>query len=236
LVTRQALLDTSTLGAMYYEMVYLSSRRLELEALARRVSYSIQDGMQDHLKQEGARVTAAPLVVPISDWLGDADYPDPKIWDVPWELYLRAADFLARDETESARPLLLAAAVLSKQAAALLAEYQDRTTAGAATAVKWLNRAKTAGEIAQFIAIGASGIGFVAGGEAVAGAAAAGGEGAVEVDELLSRYFAKDAELAARVNRPVPFVKMPKGTTSRGLNPKGPGGNWGIGMGRESWL
>lgn len=89
---------------------------------------------------------------------GDQDYPSIRQWDEPKKLIDQAGPALKSGQFEMAVPLLAMAELATAQAAQRIFAYDNRVESGAATAVKWLGRVKTAGSIAAGIAAGPLGI------------------------------------------------------------------------------
>ena len=89
---------------------------------------------------------------------GDEDYPSIRQWDEPKRFIDQAGPALRAQQFELAVPLLAMAEMSTAQAAQKIFAYDHRVETGAATAVKWLNRVKTAGSIAASIAAGPLGI------------------------------------------------------------------------------
>ena len=246
LITRDALMSTRAIVLMHWKMVDQSPRRVRLQAEADRIFNMLQGGQQNHLEDQKNRDTAFPGVPQISDWRGGADFPDPAIWDAPWQLYFNGYGKLTGGDVEPAIPLLAGAALLGKRASMLVHEYEEREMEGAASAVKWLNRAKVAGEVAGAVLAVASGVGALG---VLEGGAEAGALGADELaagraaasateDELAEREFAKmcekDPEFAKYyAEQRARYVPQQKGTVSRGLTTSRPGGQWGVGQGRD---
>ena len=102
---------------------------------------------------------------------------------------------------------LATAALLTRNAAWLLAQYIEDTTTGAGRAVTILKVAKTAGQVAE-VGLGVmSGVGLVRGGMALAeGAGAAGADaaaGSVDAvaDRTVARYAAKEKMTAEELSK-----------------------------------
>lgn len=89
---------------------------------------------------------------------GDQDYPSIRQWDEPKRLIDQAGPALRAGQFELAVPLLAMAELATAQAAQRIFAYDNRVETGAAVAVKWLNRVKTAGSVAAGIAAGPLGI------------------------------------------------------------------------------
>ncbi|WP_127793213.1 hypothetical protein [Agromyces sp. LHK192] len=102
---------------------------------------------------------------------GSAPYPSVRIWDEPRALIERAWPLLRERKVELAVPLIAMAEQSTAEAAKRFGAYENRVMTGAGTAVKWLNRLKTAGTIAAGIAsggLGLTGSALVAGGYTLA--------------------------------------------------------------------
>jgi hypothetical protein len=112
---------------------------------------------------------------------GDQDYPSIRQWDEPQKLINQAGPLLRERKFELAVPVLAMAELSTAQAAQRIFAYDHRVETGAATAVKWLNRVKTAGSIAASIAAGPLGI---TGSALVAGGYTFVQQGAQNVSEL----------------------------------------------------
>lgn len=134
-LTRVNLLETTTLGAGYYTEVIQGTFQSRFDQAADRVSRQIRNGIDLHEDQEGARDTAAPGVVAISDYLGDADYPSEKMWDQPWKLLMEARDLNKDGNIVDAGKRLSQAAMLADLAGLRLNAYIDATVKGASRAV-----------------------------------------------------------------------------------------------------
>ena len=91
-LTRQALLGTNVLGANYYTEVYQGSIERTLKNALNSVKNQISQGRNLHLEWDKHRDDAAPLVVPISDALGGANFPSTAIWDAPHRLMIMSLE------------------------------------------------------------------------------------------------------------------------------------------------
>ncbi|KQM83786.1 hypothetical protein [Agromyces sp. Leaf222] len=105
----------------------------------------------------------------VSEALGSGSdpYPTIRIWDQPRQLIEQAWPLLRERRYELAVPLIAMAEQSTAEAAKRFSAYENRVMTGAGTAVKWLNRLKTAGTIAAGIAsggLGLTGSALVAGG------------------------------------------------------------------------
>jgi len=173
-LTRDNLLDTKVFGAGYYTHVMNGPFSTSMHEAAERVSQVVMGGQQVHLRQAGVRDTAAPGVVGISDWLGDADYPPVSMWDQPWKLYMRGRDLMNGGHYVEAGKVLTYAAIFGQIATKRLNDYIDATVKGAARAVGALSVIVKVSETLETVLFAWSMAGFAlrfAAGEAVATAA-----------------------------------------------------------------
>jgi hypothetical protein len=152
-LTRDALLDTTVLGANYYRKVVQGNVQSTLDKAIKRVQNLISDGETLHEQQEHARNSAAPLVVPISDTLGGANFPSKTIWKLSNDLVLQALNQNVGGNVEASSKSILYAAITTQAAAEVLDQYIDDTTTGAQRAVKILTVAKIAGKIAETVLV-----------------------------------------------------------------------------------
>ena len=152
-LTRNALLGTTVLGANYYREVYQGSIQSTLKNALSRVEIEITEGRNLHWEWERHRDKAAPLVVPISDALGGADFPSTKIWDLPHNLLVQALEQNVGGNIKESSQSALYAAIAAEAAMKLLHQYIEDTTTGAQRAVKILTVIKTVGEIAELFLV-----------------------------------------------------------------------------------
>ncbi len=149
-LTRDALLDTTALGAGYYTEVSEGAIAKALGALLDRVSAKVSDGIDLHLQQMNARGSAGPVVTTVSDLLGGADYPDiVRLWEPPQNILKEATNFRVNGEYANAFNAGIAAAVTTQYCTKVLEAYINATTAGASRAVSALTVFKVAGEVAE---------------------------------------------------------------------------------------
>jgi hypothetical protein len=135
-LTRDNLLDTTAIGAGYYTQVIKGNVQTRFNETADRLRRKNKDGLSLHQDQEGARATAAPGVVGISDYLGDADYPSEKMWDQPWKLLEEARSLnKGAGNIVQASKKLVQGAMLADFAGERLNNYINATVKGAARAV-----------------------------------------------------------------------------------------------------
>jgi hypothetical protein len=138
---------------------------------------------RSRLNAEGRGWFGVDIVRNINEALGegDQDYPSIRQWDEPQKLINQAGPLLRERKFEMAVPVLAMAELSTAQAAQKIFAYDHRVETGAATAVKWLSRVKTAGSIAASIAAGPLGI---TGSALVAGGYTFLQQGAQNVSEL----------------------------------------------------
>ena len=152
-LTRQALLGNTVLGANYYREVYEGSMERALKKALNSIEYQISSGRELHVDWERHRDRAAPLVVPISDALGGADFPSTRMWDAPHKLLVMARQQNVDGNIKDSSQTAIYAAIVTEGATKLLHRYIEDTTAGARRAVKILEILKVAGEIAETVLI-----------------------------------------------------------------------------------
>lgn len=152
-LTRDELLGTTVLGAGYYTEVHQGKIQSMLDMVIKRLESQISTGETLHEMQETARDGAAPLVVPISDFLGGANFPSKKIWNPPSDLVRQSLKENVEGNVKNSTKSLIFAAVSTQVAAELLDHYIDDTTTGAQRAVKILNVMVIAGKIAEAVLV-----------------------------------------------------------------------------------
>jgi hypothetical protein len=134
-LTRDNLLDTTTIGAGFYTDVINGVAQTRFKQAADRLSRFIEDGMDRHSQQEIARVTAAPGVVTIADFMGRAgEYPTQKIWDFPSNLLTTARAANREGDMYLAGIWLSFASFFASLAAERLNNYTEATIKGAGRA------------------------------------------------------------------------------------------------------
>jgi hypothetical protein len=231
-LTHEALLKTKTFGARYSRDVNRGYVQEQLRRESDRLLREINAGIMQHNILAGIRRRAFPGVTAVSDALGGADFPDRTIWDYPHRLVVKAMELnVGGRNVMGSRALLIAAAVVTRNAARLIAEYIDDTSSGAGKAVAVLSVAKTAGEIAE-IGLAVTGAAAVVRG----GTKMVAGRAMTETDILLEKEFskaiAKDPSLAADLKN-VWTAPGPKGTVlGKGVKP---GQSNGAGTGWHKW-
>jgi hypothetical protein len=203
-LTRDELLNTTLFGAGYYEKVYLGPVLAAIEKEGRRLQNEISAGIQQHIELDKIRRDAAAGVVPVSDFLGGAKFPSLSIWDAPSMFVNKAIDY---DHVRLAQSNLVVGAILTRNAARLLASFLDKTTTGAQRAVKVLKVAEVAGAVAG-LALTTVGL-LAAGGAAAAAGGTAAAEGSVDAlaEKLVQKAIAETPELAEELK----YVRVAKG-------------------------
>jgi hypothetical protein len=229
-IDRDALIGTVVFGAGYYTAVDHGRVLTTLQREADRLSSEIEDVMTLYFELRRIRDSAAPGVVPVSDLLGGASFPDEDVWQGAHKLLMRALDMRNAGRIYGFQALLGVAALATRNAAQLVSSYRDDTVAGASRAVKGLKVAKAAGEVATLV-LTVVGVGAVIRAGTTAAEAAAASEVDALAERTLSRYLAKNPELAGELNQ-VRVVPGPKGTILGGI--KG-GHSAGAGTGFHSW-
>jgi hypothetical protein len=231
-LTRDTLLNTTELGAGYYERVYLGPVQKALEREMSRLDNQISGGLSQHQTLGQIRRQAPPLVAGISDLLGGADFPDYSIWDPPNTLVLRAREFNIGGNVKASQAFLVTAAILTRTSAQVLADYIDKTSTGAERAVAVLKVAKTAGEIAGVVLTVTGVVGIARAGAAAlaeGGAAATTSEVDVLAKKVVDKYIAENPDLASEL-RNVRWVRGPKGSIGGFVKPNHSyglsGGGW----------
>ena len=230
-LTRDSLLQTSELGAGYYDRVYVGPVQKALEREMTRLDNEISSGRSQHQSQEQIR-SQSPIVSAISDRLGGADFPDYSIWDPPFKMLLRAKGLNAGGNVRTSRALLVTAAILTRTCAQVLADYIDKTTKGADRAIMVLKVAKVAGEIAGVVLMVTGVAGVVRAGVASAaegGAAATTSEVDVLAKKMVDKAIADNPELADELAQ-VRWVRGPKGSIGGFVKP-----NHSYGLSAGGW-
>lgn len=232
IIDRDELLHTTMLGAGYYRAVLTGSVQTKIDRTLSRLENERDNGWDLHTLLIKNHNSAAPGVAKVSDWLGGAELPKTTIWDRPHNLMMKARYANLAGDVITAQVFLVAAAHAVEYNAQLLADYTGRTIDGAASAVKILKVAKTAGQVAE-VALVLTGIGAVgskllraAGGKAMST------EARYEAAEQLARKYAKENGISQAELRSVRYVPQPKGTVLGNI--KG-GHSAGYGTGFETW-
>jgi hypothetical protein len=231
-LTHEALLNTMELGAGYYDRVYLGPVQRKLENEMARLDNQISAGQAEHRAQSQIRA-GSPIVAKISDTLGGANFPDYSIWDPPFKMFLQAKEMNIGGNVRASQAYIVAAAILTRTCAQVLAAYIEDTTSGAERAVKVLKVAKTAGEVAG-VALTVTGVVAVARvGVAAAAEGAAGTSSEVDAlaKKVVDKYVADNPGLADELKE-IRWVKGPKGSIGGFVKP---GHSYGLGTGWQQW-
>jgi hypothetical protein len=237
-LTREALLGTTQFGADYYNRVHRGPVQTALDRESNRLFKEIESGINQHEMLAETRRDAFFGVAEISDFLGGAEFPDRSIWDQPHQFVLQAMKLNVGGNVGGSQAFLVTAAILTRNAARLLAEYIGDTSTGAERAVTVLKVAKTAGQVAE-VGLAVTGVvGAVRGAAALAGRGGAAGARAAahaSVDEaaekLVRDYVAKNPEIAGDLAN-VRWVPGPRGSVAGGVKP---GSSSGAGTGWHKW-
>jgi hypothetical protein len=224
-LTRDALLNTTVIGAGYYERVDEGGVQSALKKEINRLLSEIEAGIEQHNMLAKIRRDAFVGVAEISEFLGGADLPDRSIWDQPHQFVLEAMKLNVGGNVKGSQAYLVTAAILTRNAAQLLADYLNDIGAGAGRALKVLKVVKTAGEIAE-VGLAVTGVvGIVRGAVAIAGAGAASTSAATgasvdaAAERLVRQYVAENPEIAGDLDR-VTWVKGPKRLTPTSAAPE----------------
>ncbi len=237
LLTRKAILGTQRFGAGYYDEVHRGPVERALERETNRLLREIESGRDQHFMLWKIRHNAAPGVTAVSDFLGGADFPDSTIWDHPHKLVMKAMDLNVNGNVRATQVYLVVAAIATRNAAQLLADYIDDTSEGAERAVKVLKVAKAAGEVAEVGLAVTTGVGVIRAGARAVGTTAvtkSAKDKAVDAaaEKLVGQMISKDPSLATDLAK-VRWVPGPKGQVlGRGVKP---GQSTGHGTGFEKW-
>jgi hypothetical protein len=234
-LTRDALIGTTAIGAGYYERVDQGPAQSALDHEINRLLGNIESAVDQHNMLAKIRRDAFLGVAEASDLLGGADFPGRSIWDQPRKLVLRALEMNVGGNVSGSQAFLVAAAILTRNAARLLADYIDDTSTGVERAVTVLKVAKTAGEVAEAGLAVTGVVGLARGAVGLAGEA---GVGAVVSDvdmaaEQLARRYAARSGIHAEELSDVRWVPQPRGSVGGGVKP---GGSAGAGTGWHKWL
>ena len=227
-IDRDSILGTTLFGAGYYRAVDQGKAQTALEREERRLISEIESGQMQHQMLAKIRRDAPTGVAWISDKLGGGDFPSQVIWDQPHKLVVKALELNVGGRIYGSQVFLIAAAVVTRRAAKLLASYIDDTGEGAARAVAVLKIARAAGKAAEVglaVMTGAAvvdgvGVAVVGGEVGSAGAAEAAIDQAAE--RLATRYAARNGVSAGELNS-VRWVGQPA-AASKGVRTYKAGG------------
>jgi hypothetical protein len=231
IIDRDELLHTAMLGSGYYDAVLTGPVQTKIKRTLSRLDVLYDNGWSLHMELIKNRNDAAPGVAKVSDWFGGANLANTTIWDRPHKLIMKARNANLAKDVITAQVYLVAAANAIDYNAQLLADYNGRTIDGAASAVKILKVAKTAGQVAE-VALVLVGVGVGIKILRAAGGKAMSAEVRYEAAEQLARRYAKKNGVSQAELRSVRYVPQPKGTVLGNI--KG-GHSTGYGKGFEKW-
>lgn len=231
-LTRESLLKTTVLGAGYYENVHQGPAQTALDREIKRLIGAQEMGVAQHNMLAQIRREAMFGVAEASDLFGGADFPDISMWNSPHKLVVRALEMNVGGNLSGSQTFLVVAAVLTRNAARLLAEYLQDSTTGTERVVTVLKVAKTAGQVAE-AGLAVTGIvGLARGGVALAGEGGAlATDLEVAAEQLTTRYTARNGIRADELSQ-VRYVKQPPGSVAGGVKP---GTSSGAGSGFHRW-
>ena len=209
-LTRDALLGTTLFGAGYYRSVDYGAVQAALNREINRLRIDIESGLEQHQQLAKIRRDAFVGVSEASDLFGGADFPDQSIWDGPHRFVLRAMELNVGGNVKASQAYLVTAAILTRNAAGLLADYIDDSSSGVERVVAVAKVLKTAGEVAQVGLAVTDVVGIARGGAALA-------EKLTE-RQAVSRWAAENPEFAAEL-KTVEWVPQPKGSVAGGVKP-----------------
>jgi hypothetical protein len=233
-LTRDALIGTTVIGAGYYEHVDQGPAQRALDQQIKRLTNTIESGLDQHNMLAGIRRRAAPGVAEASDLFGGADFPDRSIWDDPHKFVLRAMEMNVGGNLTGSQAFLVTAAILTRNAAKLLADYLEDSSTGVGRVVTVLKIAKTAGQVAE-VGLAVTGVVGLARGAVSLGTGAGTSALASDVDvaaEQLAKRYAAENGIHADELAKVRYVPGPKGSVGGGVKP---GTSSGAGTGWHEW-
>lgn len=134
-LTRDALLDTTSIGAGYYRHVHEGPVKAALEKEINRLWRQIEIGIEQHGILFRMRGEAAAGVPETSDLLGGVKFPGVDIWNKPISLVKQAGRLRTEGDVPGAQVHLIAAAIETINAAHLLADSHQASLVGAKRAV-----------------------------------------------------------------------------------------------------
>jgi hypothetical protein len=124
--TTDALIDRDelirTVGG-YYNAVTKGPVMTELERQVSRLQLAHENGESLHQEHARIRGETSRIIVKSSDVMGGADFPSTRIWDLPFELRLKAMEAITERNVWKAKLFLAASAISVEANGKLLAEY-----------------------------------------------------------------------------------------------------------------
>ena len=214
MIDREALLRTQVIGANYWTYVDQGPVQRALDRQVKTLSDEIDDGMALHIEIAKIRREAATGVVAVSDLLGGADFPDIDIWSGPNAILVQAMNLRNKGRIWGANALLVIAAASVRNTANALNTYIAKSQNGAASSIRVLKVARTAGKVAEAGLLVASGAALVTGAGAAGGIAATDAAVDAAAEKELAKYVARNPEIAGEL-KTVKVLPGPKGTVSR---------------------
>ena len=232
MIDREELLDTTMIGAGYYNSVMTGEVQKKLDRAFDRFDTEYDNGWSLHMELMRNRHNAAPGVARVADALGGAEFPKTSIWDRPHRLRLKAAQANVGGNVIVAQALLLAATLHVKQNALLLAEYLNDTIRGGERALTALKVAAAAGVVADAVLM-VVGVGYVMKAVRVAGKRALAKESTDELAERYLEHVMKKHGLSAE-EVALPRAMRQPGSTKLGGGMRS-GQSAGGGVGNQRW-
>jgi len=231
MIDREELLETTMLGAGYYNSVLTGEVQTKLDRAMDRFDTEYDNGWALHTELMRNRHKAAMGVARIADTLGGAEFPDMAIWERAHKLRIKAAQANVGGNVIAAQAYLLVATLEVKRNAALLWDYLDKTIRGGDRAVTALKVVVAVAAVAETVLM-VVGAGHVVKAVRVAGTKALAKE---SVDELADRYLkhvCRKHGLSAAELRIPGAVRQPGATKLGGARA---GGSAGHGVGNHRW-
>ncbi len=148
-ITREKLLKNPLIATGYYEQVIQGPTLRKFHQQVNLLESQIRIGFSEHARLE-QRKDQAPIVGGISDFVGGATLPNISIWDGPHKAVVKALTLSNQGNLKLASANLANAAMLTRNAAQLIADYAKASASGAASVVTFLKVVVVVGEIAEF--------------------------------------------------------------------------------------
>ena len=231
MIDREELLDTTMLGAGYYNSVLTGQIQTKLDRAIERFDTEYDNGWALHTELMRNRQQSALGVAKIADVLGGAEFPSITIWERAHKLRIKARQANIGGNVLAAQVYLLVASLVVKYNATLLWDYFDKTIKGGDRAVTILKVVVAIGAVAEAVLM------VVGAGHAIKAVRVAGTKALAResVDDLAERYVqhvCKKQGLSQAELRIPRAVRQPGATKLGGA--KG-GHNAGLGVGNHRW-
>ena len=178
---RDALFANDSLGAGYYTEVVHGKVQEALHKAINRVRYFIGNGETLHSMIAQDRIRAFPGVVPISDAVGGAHYPNQSIWNPPEDVLNVALSQNSRGNVKAPSKTIVLASIMTQIAAEDLSDYIEATGVGARRVVQVLTVVDKVAKIVGVVLVVYGAIGGLMRLLATEATATATGEGAAKV-------------------------------------------------------